>query len=101
MSNNWYYTSGSWNLLCDSCNKKIKAHESKLRWDGFQVCPSCFETRQPQDFVRARQDKISVPYTRPNYNPDYYVCTLEQCVAIAGIGVAGCSVAAKQYAYEK
>ena len=27
--------------------------------------PSDFEYRHEQDFVRARQDKISVPFTRP------------------------------------
>ena len=60
-----YFVSGDWNLICDSCGKKIKAHDAKQRWDGFLVCPSCYETRHSQDFVRARQDKISVPFTRP------------------------------------
>ena len=60
-----YYVSGDWNVVCDSCSVKIKASKTKRRWDGFQVCPACFETRHPQDFVRARQDKISVPFTRP------------------------------------
>ena len=60
-----YYVSGEWNLCCDVCSKKIKSGIAKQRWDGFITCPSCFETRHPQDFVRARQDKISVPFTRP------------------------------------
>lgn len=60
-----YYISGEWNLICDVCGKKIKAGEAKHRWDGFVVCPSDFEYRHEQDFVRARQDKISVPFTRP------------------------------------
>ena len=60
-----YYILGEWNLICDVCGKKIKAHEAKHRWDGFVVCPSDFEYRHEQDFVRARQDKISVPFTRP------------------------------------
>ena len=59
------YRSGQWNLICDVCGKKIKAHKAKHRWDGFVVCPSDFEYRHEQDFVRARQDKISVPFTRP------------------------------------
>ncbi len=65
MSRGWYYKAGDWNIICDSCSKKIKASDSKMRWDGFIVCPSCFEQRHPQDFIRARMDKISVPYTRP------------------------------------
>lgn len=60
-----YYKAGEWNVICDICGKKIKAGEAKHRWDGFIVCPSDFEYRHEQDFVRARQDKISVPFTRP------------------------------------
>ena len=60
-----YYKAGEWNVTCDVCGKKIKAGEAKHRWDGFVVCPSDFEYRHEQDFVRARQDKISVPFTRP------------------------------------
>lgn len=60
-----YYRSGDNNLTCDVCGKKIKASESRRRWDGFQVCSEDFEERQPQDFVRARADKISVPVVRP------------------------------------
>ena len=59
------YVSGQFNVICDVCGKKIKAGEAKHRWDEFVVCPSDFEHRHPQDFVRARQDKISVPFTRP------------------------------------
>ena len=85
-----YYKSGDWNITCDVCSKKIKASQAKKRWDGFIVCVDDFEMRHPQDFVRARQDKISVPYSRPiptiiftdtNYNlycdmqyvVDYYI----------------------------
>jgi hypothetical protein len=64
MSKN-YYISGEHNLICDRCSKKIKAHESKQEWTGFIVCTPCWETRQPQDFVKAKTDKITVPFTRP------------------------------------
>lgn len=64
MSRN-YYTSGQWNLICDVCGKKIKSGKSRHRWDGFVVCEDDWEERHSQDFVRARQDKISVPFTRP------------------------------------
>jgi hypothetical protein len=60
-----YYKSGDWNITCDVCSKKIKASESRKRWDGFIVCRDDYEERQPQDFVRARLDRITVPYTRP------------------------------------
>jgi len=71
MSRN-YYTSGEWNLICDVCSKKIKAGEAKKRWDGLIVCPSDFEHRHPQDYIRAKTDKITVPFTRPR-PPDLFV----------------------------
>lgn len=60
-----YYVSGNWNVICDVCSKKIKASDAKQRWDGLIVCPSDFEHRHEQDYVRARTDKITVPFTRP------------------------------------
>ena len=60
-----HFISGEWNVTCDVCSKKIKAHEAKQRWDGFIVCPDDFEHRHPQDFVKAHSDKISVPFVRP------------------------------------
>ena len=96
MSKN-YYTSGEWWVICDICGKKIKSGESRHRWDGFVVCEKDFEARHPQDFVRARQDKISVPFTRPR-PPDVfvevaYICTPEGSSGICGRSVAGCSIA--------
>ena len=60
-----YFISGEWNVTCDVCSRKIKAHEAKQRWDGFIVCKGCWEERHPQDFVKAQTDKISVPFQRP------------------------------------
>lgn len=91
-----YYVSGGWNVICDSCGKKIKASEAKQRWDGLIVCPADFEMRQPQDFVKARSDKITVPFTRPR-PPDVfidvpYICTQDGKTAVAYYAVAGCSI---------
>lgn len=61
----WTYDSGQFNLYCDICKKKIKSGEAKHRWDGFITCPDDWEPRQPQDFVKAKIDKISVPFSRP------------------------------------
>ena len=60
-----YFLSGAWNVTCDVCSKKIKASDAKQRWDGLIVCPSDFEHRHEQDYVKARTDKITVPFTRP------------------------------------
>lgn len=82
MSRGWKWDSGSWWVLCDVCNKKTQANQTKQRWDGFIVCKEDWEVRHPQDFVKATTDKISVPFTRPrgtdefvtvNYINDYFV----------------------------
>ena len=78
MSRN-HYVSGEHNITCDVCSKKIKINEARLRWDGFLVCKNDYEERHPQDFVRAKQDKIYVRETRPiptlvfvNIDDDHY-----------------------------
>jgi hypothetical protein len=95
------YISGDWNLYCDVCAKKIKASESHKRWDGFIVCKDDMEMRQPQDFVRARQDKISVPFSRPRETFVFvdvpYICTVDGSTAIAGLAVTGCSTVGRGY----
>jgi hypothetical protein len=100
MSKN-YFISGEWNVTCDVCSRKIKAGLAKQRWDGFIVCPDDYEQRHAQDFVKARQDKISVPFQRPLQTPAYFVCTLESTKGIAGVGIAGCMVAGKLDIYGK
>jgi hypothetical protein len=64
MSRGWSYIPNDWNAICDSCGKKVKASQLRQRWDGFMVCKDDWEPRHEQDFVRARQDKISVPFVR-------------------------------------
>ena len=94
-----YYKVGDWNLICDSCGKKIKASHSRHRWDGFIVCDSCFEHRHPQDFVRAKLDKITVPFSRPR-SEDVFItvqyntnlsCIPATSVGEADIGTADCA----------
>ena len=98
-----YYISGDHNITCDVCSKKIKMSEAKLRWDGFLVCKDDYEMRHPQDFVRARQDKISVSITRPiptlvftnityidTGNTNY--CTETGSQAIPSLGIPGCMI---------
>jgi len=109
MSKTWNYKSGDWLAICDVCSKKIKASKTKQRWDGFITCPSCWEPRHSQDFIKVRQDKITVPFLRPrpqdvfggfdsNLNPvdvtytgDTLTCTPMSRSGVAGIGIAGCA----------
>jgi len=65
MSKTWDYKSGDWWAICDVCSRKVKASKIKHRWDGLLVCPEDFEHRHPQDFIKVRQDKITVPFLRP------------------------------------
>jgi len=89
-----YYISGDWNLTCDVCSKKVKASISKKRWDGYQVCPDCWEERQPLDFIRARIDKITVPFQRPIPTAEYiFSCDLATGSAYADLATADCSQA--------
>ena len=41
------------------CGFDYYASDMKLRWDGLWVCKDDWEPRHPQDFVRARADKIN------------------------------------------
>ena len=88
-----YFKSGSWNITCDRCSKKTKADEIKKEWTGFLVCPVCFEHRQPQDFVKARVDKITVPFQRPR-PPDVFInsCSAWGINSVADVGGADCAV---------
>lgn len=101
MTKEWNYSSGDWWLICDICGKKIKASESKHRWDGFIVCKEDFENRHPQDFIKAKVDKISVPFSRPR-STDVFVdvaytvpvsCTPTTSMGEADSGTADCAKA--------
>jgi hypothetical protein len=71
MSKGWNYVAGDWRLTCDVCGKKLKASHSRHRWDGLIVCDEDFEHRHSMDFIKTKQDKISVPFTRPKA-PDVF-----------------------------
>lgn len=60
-----YYVMGEWNFACDQCGRVFKSGQSRLRWDNARVCKSCWEPRQPQDFVKGIPDNMSVPWARP------------------------------------
>lgn len=60
-----YFKNGSWNGVCDVCGFRFKADQLVRRWDGAMVCHKDFEPRHPQDFIRVRDERISVPFSRP------------------------------------
>lgn len=71
MSDEHYIPGDNW-LICDECGAKIRASQSRKRWDGMRVCPKDYETRHPQDFVRGRHDRQIAAVTRPE-PPDTFV----------------------------
>ena len=58
-----YYAEGQWNVRCSECGRKIKSSQAYKRWDNLWVCETCFEVRNPQDFVRGIKDDQSVPFS--------------------------------------
>jgi len=60
--NSW--ESGDNYAICDQCGRKWKRSEMLKQWDNLIVCPDDFEERQPQDFVKAHRDQITVYDTR-------------------------------------
>jgi hypothetical protein len=81
------------------CNRKIKSGLALKRWDGLIVCPDDYENRHPMDFLRTRQERITVPFTADtSFNqftsvsyPAYPFCTQEGASGVAGMMVAGCA----------
>ena len=67
-----YLKVGDFNALCDVCGMKFKGSELRRRWDGFMVCSDDFEERHPQDLIRLRSEKVSLPWARP-YPTDTFV----------------------------
>lgn len=97
MARNWF-KSGEWNVWCMVCNRKIKSGLALKRWDGLIVCPEDYENRHPLDFLRTRQERITVPFSAPTSfiqfdsptYPPYPFCTQEGSSGVASFAVAGC-----------
>ena len=93
-----HFISGEFNLTCDVCSKKIKAHEAKHRWDGLIVCKDDWEPRHEQDFVKAKTDKITIPFQRPiPVLISTHVCNLATSSAYVGLATADCARADVTY----
>ncbi len=84
---------GRWSAICDVCGFRFHSDALRDRWDGLKVCQKDWEPRHPQDFLRARTERITPPWVRPeaedNFDnaPACYVYTVS---AYAGLGTAGC-----------
>lgn len=59
------YRPGEWKAYCDICGLGYYASELKEDFRGLKVCPKDYETRNPQDFVRSKPERITPPWSRP------------------------------------
>lgn len=50
--------------ICDASGFKYPLKELVKQWDGALVHPQFLDTRNPQDFIRARPESV-LPYSRP------------------------------------
>ncbi len=85
-----FYKSGDWNAVCDICGFRFKASKLKKNWKGEMVCEADFELRHPQEFVRVRPEKISVPWARPESEEFVNICWIWGQSAYADLGEADC-----------
>lgn len=60
---------GEWKVVCDVCGFEFGSNDVRKRWDGLYVCDKDFETRHPQDLIKAKTEKGSPPFTRPVPEP--------------------------------
>jgi hypothetical protein len=68
------YIAGNYWCICPVTGLRTRVSHMKRRWDGEFVSKEAWEIRHPQEFVRPRADKQSVPIARPE-PPDTFIGT--------------------------
>jgi hypothetical protein len=82
-------------VVCDSCGFDIRADDIRETWDGRLVCPSDWEPRHPQDFVRSKRDTIAAQGPVRPPTPDVFIkvgCPEDTPIcgdAISGFAICG------------
>lgn len=92
MAKNLFYAAGQWNFICDFCGKQNKSGDGVLTWNGFYVCKSHKEKRNPQDLLKGVAEVQSLPWSRPEVPETFVgpVCTIVTRSAIPAVGLPGC-----------
>ena len=88
------FQSGQHWVSCDRCGCDVRAGDARITWEGFVVCPDDWEPRHPQDFVRAKEDRISPEGFVRSESPDTFITP--PCMGITAVAddaVADCAVA--------
>jgi hypothetical protein len=91
--NNSWYKPGAWNVICDVCGFRLKSTDVRKRWDGLMVCHVDYETDHPQKYLRVREDKQAVPFTRKPVDAFVDICYLWGLSAYADLASADCAKA--------
>jgi len=87
------YEAGNHWVVCDMCGFDIRAKDIKKTWDNRLVCPMDWEPRQPQDFVRSREDNIRAldPVRPPPEDVFIAACSTTES-GVAGMAVCNDAV---------
>lgn len=92
MSKPLKFKSGDHWTTCQRCGKVVRSSNLREEWTGLWVCPDDWEPRHPQDFVRARQDSISVYPSLPEQVDTFIGGKCSTRSATAGEAIAGCAI---------
>ena len=56
---------GLYLFICDRCGTPYLSRNGLKEWNNLFVCRTCYEPRQPQDFVKGLVDDQRVEIARP------------------------------------
>ena len=56
---------GDYTVVCDISGIPTPASETRMQWNGLRVREDFWTRRQPQDFIPAVTDNLSIPNARP------------------------------------
>lgn len=68
---NWGFIAGDHWVICDVCGFRVRSSATRMRWDRMRVCRQDWETRHPQEKVKAKADRQRVPNARPDSEPQF------------------------------
>lgn len=87
-----YLALGDWNAIADCCGRKRKASTLRLQWNGLRVCPEHWESRQPQDFVKAAPEHPTPSFVLHPSDLYVAVCSPAGKTAIVDYGTVDCCI---------
>lgn len=88
------YRPGQHWITCQVCGQVYRPKDTRRRWDGAIVCKWDYETRHPQEFVRATKDTFAAQgLVNPEPTDKFVTWTCTTRSAIAGMAIVGCAIA--------